>query len=97
MESGKWSFVIAVSKDNMESRYNLRTWRDSDCQMIFDWRMSPEVRSKSFNNQEFSYESHKAWFQKFMENKLSFGFILEDDNGPVAQIRFDKTKCRRYL
>ena len=90
----KW--IIFVSKNNMESRYNLRTWREADCQMIFDWRMSPEVRSKSFNNQKFSYESHKSWFQKFMENKLSFGFILEVDNNPVAQIRFDKTKIEGY-
>ena len=64
--------------------------------MIYDWRMSPEVRAKSFNNKEFSYEDHKKWFQKFMENKLSFGFILEDSGKPVAQIRFDKTKIEGY-
>ena len=80
----------------MEHNYNLRTWRESDCRMIYDWRMSPEVRAKSFNNKEFSYEDHKKWFQNFMQNKLSFGFILEDDSKPVAQIRFDKTKIEGY-
>ena len=80
----------------MEHNYKLRTWQESDCRMIYDWRMSPEVRAKSFNNKEFSYESHKAWFQNFMKNKLSFGFILEDASKPVAQIRFDKTKIEGY-
>lgn len=80
----------------MNKNLKLRIWQESDCRMIYDWRMSPEVRAKSFNHQEFSYESHKAWFQKFMENKLSFGFILEDSDKAVAQIRFDKTKIEGY-
>ena len=80
----------------MNKNLLLRPWRESDCQMIYDWRMSPEVRAKSFNNKEFPYEDHKKWFQNFMANKLSFGFILEDSNKPVAQIRFDKTKIEGY-
>ncbi len=80
----------------MNNNYQLRPWQESDCRMIYDWRMSPEVRAKSFNNKEFSYDDHKKWFQNFMTNKLSFGFILEDSNTPVAQIRFDKTKIEGY-
>ena len=80
----------------MNNNITLRPWRESDCQMIYDWRMSPEVRAKSFNNKEFPYEDHKKWFKNFMENKLSYGFILEDSSQPVAQIRFDKTKIDGY-
>ena len=80
----------------MRQNYNLRKWQESDCRLIYDWRMSPEVRAKSFNNKEFSYDDHKKWFQNFMENNLSFGFILEDSGNPVAQIRFDKTKIDGY-
>ena len=76
----------------MNNNLILRPWKESDCQMIYDWRMDPSVRSKSLNQNEFSYESHKSWFQRFMDNSLSFGFILEDSNTPVAQIRFDTTK-----
>ena len=64
--------------------------------MIYNWRMSPEVRAKSFNNKKFPFEDHKKWFQNFMASKLSFGFILEDFGKPVAQIRFDKTKIVGY-
>lgn len=80
----------------MKQNLKLRPWQELDCRMIYDWRMSPEVRAKSFNNKEFSYEDHKKWFQNFMANKLSFGFILEDSAKPVAQIRFDKTKIDGY-
>ena len=80
----------------MEDNLKLRTWQESDCRMIYDWRMSPSVRAKSFNNKEFSYEDHKKWFKNFMGNQFSFGFILEDSNEPVAQIRFDKTKIEGY-
>lgn len=74
----------------------LRSWRESDCRMIYDWRMDPSVRAKSFNQNVFPYENHKAWFERFMSNNLSFGFILEETNVPVAQIRFDPTKINGY-
>ena len=80
----------------MKNNLQLRPWQESDCRMIYDWRMDPAVRAKSFNNNEFPYEDHKKWFQNFMENKLSFGFILEDSGNPVAQIRFDKKKIDGY-
>ena len=83
-------------KKSMNTNLILRPWKESDCQMIYDWRMTPSVRSKSLNHNVFSYESHKSWFQRFIDNSLSFGFILEDSNIPVAQIRFDQTKIEGY-
>ena len=75
----------------MFNSLSLRPWGQSDCRMIYDWRMDPSVRSNSFNKREFSYSEHEQWFRKFICNPFSFGYILEKYGEPVAQIRFDKT------
>lgn len=80
----------------MESNLTLRPWQESDCKTIYDWRMAPAVRANSCNTKGLTYKEHKSWFLDFLSNKLSFGFILEDSQKPVAQIRFDKTKIEGY-
>ena len=64
--------------------------------MLYEWRMSPEVRAKSLNKDEFNYEEHKTWFNRFINDRFSLGYILEADGVPAAQIRFDKTKIEGY-
>lgn len=80
----------------MENGLAIRRWCQSDCRMIYDWRMHPSVREKSLNKSEFPYEQHEAWFRRFLYNPYSFGFILEDKGKPVATVRFDKTMFEGY-
>lgn len=80
----------------MTNILNLRSWCNSDCRMIYDWRMDPSVRMRSLNHEEFPYSEHEQWFRRFLSNSQSFGYILEKNGEPVAQIRFDKTMNEGY-
>ena len=82
----------------MGNDLKLRRWCESDCRMIYDWRISPETMRWCFDQQIFPYDGHECWFAGFLKNSRRFGFILEDDGQPVAQIRFDPaelTGCYR--
>ena len=80
----------------MGNDLSLRHWCQADCRMIYEWRMNPAVRDKSFNKNEFPYSEHEQWFRRFLYSPYSFGYILEKHGVPVAQIRFDKTMNEGY-
>lgn len=80
----------------MEHKLRLRRWNKKDCRTLYDWRMDPLVRYYSLSSEVFPYDKHKEWFDNFMNNPNGFGFILEDFDIPVAQIRFEKTSIDGY-
>lgn len=67
----------------------LRPWCPSDCRLIYDWRMDASIRRWSFNQAEFAYSDHEQWFARFLADNKRLGYILEDSQQAVAQIRFD--------
>jgi len=73
----------------MGNDLKLRRWRADDCRLLHEWRLHPENRRWFGDSSEVSYETHQAWFGRFMADKSRFGFILEEDGRPAAQIRFD--------
>lgn len=73
----------------MGNDLKLRRWQESDCRMIYDWRIDPANLRWCFDQRVFTFEEHERWFSAFIGDEFRFGFILEDDNEAVAQIRFD--------
>lgn len=73
----------------MGNDLKLRRWRESDCRLIYDWRCDPAIRRWSFDQRIFPYDEHELWFSRFLSDPRRCGFMLEDSNEPVAQIRFD--------
>lgn len=73
----------------MGNDLKLRRWCESDCRMLYDWRIAPETMRWCFDQRIFPYEDHERWFAGFLKNSQRFGFMLEDDGQPVAQIRLD--------
>lgn len=51
---------------------------------------SRQARLNSINQNEFSYESHKKWFIKKIENQSDFIFIVFYESQRVGFIRLDK-------
>ncbi len=73
----------------MGNDLKLRRWRESDCRMIYDWRVDPATMRWCIDQRMFSYEEHERWFAAFLGDSCRCGFILEDVGSSVAQIRFD--------
>lgn len=73
----------------MGNDLKLRRWQESDCRLLHDWRLHPDIRRWCGDSSQISLETHLAWFRRFMADTRRFGFILEEFGRPVAQIRFD--------
>ena len=70
-------------------QYNLRRVRESDMKIFFEWANDDEVRANSINPGKFTFQDHEAWFKKRMKSDDSIIYVLDIENLPAAQIRFD--------
>ncbi len=68
---------------------SLRRLNENDIEILYFWRIQPEIRNNSFDKSEFSLVDHKKWFQNVIKSNLVFAYILEVDFKPVGVIRFD--------
>ena len=67
----------------------LRKVEYSDINLLYRWANDPIVRKNSFNSAPISFDAHKDWFNKMMDDPSVFQFILMDENTPVGQIRLN--------
>lgn len=56
---------------------------------MFDLRNDESVRRVSGNPEPISFETHSAWFAKKLTLTTSRIFIIEEQESPIAQTRFD--------
>lgn len=73
----------------MGNDLKLRKWRESDCQMLYDWRMDESSRKWFGNDRSFPYSEHQKWFLRVTGDSTRFLYILEDAGEAVAQIRLE--------
>ncbi|MBF0498566.1 MAG: GNAT family N-acetyltransferase [Candidatus Riflebacteria bacterium] len=69
----------------------IRPFIPADCDLLFDWRNDPKIRARSFDSRPLDPGAHRIWFDGFLGDASRIGFILEDEDRSVAQIRFDST------
>lgn len=67
----------------------LRSARDSDLLLYFDWVSDPEVRRQSLNIEPISFDKHQKWFAAHLASPHSKLFVMVAGDLPVGQIRFD--------
>lgn len=67
----------------------LRRAEKEDCHFLYELRNEEEVRKNSFQTEQFSYESHVAWFERKLEEKNTRIYILEKDGERIGQARVD--------
>jgi L-amino acid N-acyltransferase YncA len=67
----------------------IRRATQEDMMVYFSWANDPDVRRNSFNQEPISLEKHEHWFRSKLSNPNAFLYVLEADDKPVGQIRFD--------
>lgn len=67
-----------------------RPARIEDARCLWEWANDPTVRANSFNSKNISWNEHRVWYQAKMSSQHTRLWILELDQVPVAQIRYDR-------
>jgi len=71
-------------------RFAIRKTMDEDLMPLFTLANDPLVRSASLSSEAIELETHKAWFQKAMQDPLLLLFTLLDGRANfLGQLRFD--------
>ncbi|MBL1198519.1 MAG: UDP-2,4-diacetamido-2,4,6-trideoxy-beta-L-altropyranose hydrolase [Nostoc sp. GBBB01] len=81
------SRVLSYLKDNF---FQLRSVRQDDCQLLWEWSNAPEVRAVSFSSKPILWEDHIQWFKsKLINPNCIFYIAINNNNIPIGQIRYD--------
>ena len=78
-----------MSLKNKDELYNLRNATLEDAQLLFGWVNDPKVREMSINSNMIYWQGHLNWLIKKLESQTCKIFILEQNDIPVGQIRFE--------
>tara|TARA_R110001632_G_scaffold63953_1_gene152386 strand:+ start:3178 stop:4317 length:1140 start_codon:yes stop_codon:yes gene_type:complete len=68
----------------------LRKVTEKDVDLLFSWVNDPLTRESAINKNNIKWEDHVAWFYKKYQDLNTFIYILEENDYPIGQIRFDK-------
>jgi len=68
----------------------LRPVWNMDCKLLFEWAIDEDTRKNSLKPEPIRWEDHVVWFYKKLNNPFCKMFILEEDDQPIGQIRYDK-------
>jgi len=72
-------------------KLSVRKAGEQDLECCYHWANDPEVRAQSYNQANITLQEHLAWFNNKLKDSNSYFYILESENEPVAQIRFQVT------
>lgn len=68
---------------------SLRSVRESDCRLLFEWADDPVARAASFHSAAISWEDHARWFAERLQDPNSVIYIGENAaDEPVGVVRF---------
>ncbi len=73
-----------------EDHFHIRLASLDDIKLLWHWANDPNVRANSFNPQTISMDDHVKWFKKKLTSPDTRIWILELNQVPVAQIRYDR-------
>jgi RimJ/RimL family protein N-acetyltransferase len=59
----------------------LRQVELSDLELILLWRNDPEIRKWFFNGSSITWEQHRGWYARYLDNETDIAFIVEDVTG----------------
>jgi len=64
----------------------LRPMRESDLEMVLQWRNSERIREVMYTDHVISIEEHRAWFERASREKRSLHFVFECEEQPVGVV-----------
>lgn len=69
---------------------SLRPVKDSDKDLVFNWRNDPLIVALSSSQKTISRAEHEAWFPEMLKSPDIKAFIIEAGGQPAGQLRFEK-------
>jgi RimJ/RimL family protein N-acetyltransferase len=76
---------------------NIRPATSEDSTDIYHIRNAREVREQSHKPQEFSFESHHAWFLSSLKSDYRQLYVVVESKQIVGVVRFDVTGAEEAL
>lgn len=70
-----------------EKKLFLREAEPSDLDLLFEWANNEFVRQNAFHTKPITYEEHKKWFEKLLNDREQIQFIMYLGDEPVGQAR----------
>ena len=67
----------------------LRAARLTDCELVWKWNFSPDVRAHSNDPRGVPYDEHARWFADRIELSSPI-WIVDADDAPVGVVRLDR-------
>jgi UDP-2,4-diacetamido-2,4,6-trideoxy-beta-L-altropyranose hydrolase len=71
-----------------------RPARLNDAELLWQWRMDPEVRANSFSSDPIPLTDHERWLASVLDHPDRWLYVIEPVDGrrggPVGQVRFDR-------
>ncbi|MDB4210952.1 UDP-4-amino-4,6-dideoxy-N-acetyl-beta-L-altrosamine N-acetyltransferase [Ascidiaceihabitans sp.] len=68
----------------------LREMIDTDLLMVLEWRNHPDVQKYMYTSDEISYEDHKKWFERSLQNPKVHILIFEKDATPLGFVKISE-------
>lgn len=76
-----------MNKSNHLNEIFLRKVEEKDCDLIYYWANDEQVRINSFSNDKIVYDNHIKWFNKKINERNNYFFILVHKDIDVGSIR----------
>jgi len=78
-----------IFMEMLKKEISLRSVREEDCRMIWEWSNDSDVRDVSFSKDPIPWKQHREWFKTKLQDPDCRFFIAEDPDGQAfGQIRF---------
>ena len=78
-----------IEETQIPKEYRLRKATPEYLLTYYNWANDEAVRKNSFSPEPIDLETHKNWFKQKLNNPDTLLYILEKNENPVGQIRFD--------
>ncbi len=62
-------------------RLRLRQLEPADLELVLLWRNDPVIRKWFFSEDPITWEQHRNWYARYLENETDIAFIAEDVAG----------------
>lgn len=88
-ENIKDNFIREFELLSLEFMVNIRKAKIEDFEIYFRWANDSDVRANAINPDQITLENHINWFKSKIISKYSYLYLIEINNSPIGQIRFD--------
>ena len=72
------------------TNFFLRKATNEDARLLWEWRNDSLVRETAFDQEFVSWKSHASWFDRKLSSVDCLIWILQNDDFPVGQVRYDR-------